>query len=202
MLQAIFNCVKKRIKEECDWVKGVSIYQQQDIFQDESLGYNTPHVFVDFQDIEYETWSKRTQKGNITLVLKLVVEEYTKDYLKVLTKKDLLNKAINFWSDWGTPLTRITEQTDSNADSLYVFDISYETSFITSDYIEGLIQLGGTEEKVGILENGNSNEWGMIIKTKFGDTEGATIIYETPSFLIDENGNYIITSDGDKISIK
>lgn len=149
-LGSIFNCIKDRLNTEISWMNGVEIYQQQDIFQNESLGFKPPVVFVDFQDIEYETTSYKVQQGNMNVVIKLVVEEYTKDYLKVLDKKELVNAKLNNWGEWGFDLVRTNESTDTDADSLYVFEIVYQTSFYEEIYTDDLIPMGGTNGTWGL----------------------------------------------------
>ena len=173
MLTQIYNCIKKRIIDNLDWVNSVDIYQNQDIFQDQSLGFKPPVVFIDFQDIEYTTLGFKSQRCDLTIVVKLVVEDYTRNYLKVLCMKDELNQYLNFWSDWNTQLERISEQTDNNADSLYVFDISYDTSFLTEDFTWDKIPIGGTD---GNAFHGTSGRvWGIDIDVYLNHTFGTQI---------------------------
>lgn len=149
-LRSIFNCIHDRILDNISWVNDVKIYQQQDIFQNESLGYKPPTVFVDFTDIEYFVDSYKVQRGTMNVVIKLVVEEYTKNYLNALDKKELLNAKLHQWGDWGSELIRVTESTDTDADSLYVFEMVYETSFFEEIYTDELIPMGGTNGTWGL----------------------------------------------------
>jgi hypothetical protein len=144
MLETIFECIKQRINTECPWINDVRIYNQQDIFQEDSLGYKPPTVFVDFQDITYDTIGHKVQQAELTVVIKLVIEDYTKDYLKVLQKKETLNNCLNFWGEWCSDLERFSEQTDTLADALYVFDINYNTTYKTESYTQDKELIGGT----------------------------------------------------------
>lgn len=140
----IYTSIKNRINTQLNWINSVDLYQQQDLFQEENLGFKPPVVFIDFQDIEYETTSKKVQQGTMNVVVKLVIEDYTKNYLKVFDKKELLNAKLNAWGEWGSDLERITETTDIDADSLYIFETTYSTVFWEETYTDDLTETGGT----------------------------------------------------------
>jgi hypothetical protein len=140
VLEALFKLLEERLKTECSFVNSVAMYQQQDIFQSENLGFKPTVVFVDFQNLQYTTQSGTIQECNFELVLRVVVEEYSKNYFKALAQKDAVVKTIHNY----VSLERISESIDNNADSLYVYTITFSGSFVESFTDEFYIPMGGT----------------------------------------------------------
>jgi len=191
-LRYIFECLKMRITQKVDWVKNVSIYQQQDLFQEQSKGFNTPHVFIDFSNIEYRTMSRNIQECELDITLKIVIEDYSKDYLNALDKASIINSYVNNYTAWNNNLERVESTTDITADSLYVFDIIYSTKFK-----EDTTPADSKKIEIG---HGTDNPYCINVSLCMGST--TKIIEMCPDFLLVNNiGENIVLNDGANIQI-
>jgi hypothetical protein len=158
VLEELFRLLEERLKTECCFVNSVAMYQQQDIFQSESLGFKPTVVFIDFQNLQY-SGNGTVQECDFELVLRVVVEEYSKNYFKALRQKDNVVKAIHNYIG----LQRISESIDTNADSLYVYTITYSGNFIETFDDEFIIDIGGTSGinwnyDLGLVMDSNHDE--------------------------------------------
>lgn len=130
ILEAIFLEIKKRVKTIVPEITDVQMYQKQDLFQSKSLGFKPPIVFVEYiNPIDYDDLGNDLQEALLNISIKVVVEEYTKNYFKALSFGNRVAKALHNFSEWTYPMLRTSENTDTNADSLYVFEIIFSTKF-------------------------------------------------------------------------
>jgi hypothetical protein len=139
ILEELFNLIECKIKEDCSFVNSVSMYQNQDLFQQNNLGYKPTCVFLDYQNLIYTDNSFYEQECSLDVVIRVVVEEYSKNYFKALSHKQGVVKALHNYIN----LTRVSEQIDNNADGLYIYTITFSASF-TENLEPDYTLIGGT----------------------------------------------------------
>lgn len=150
MIDFLYESIERRIKQKLPWINSVAMYEQQDILQAKSLGFKPPVIFIEFGTPIYTTLGNYVQQGDVSITIKYVFEEYTKNYLKGIKKKSQIVQALSWWSDWQFAMVRTDDDTDENADSLYVCNITFKTSFYEDLSADDLIPLGGTNGYYGI----------------------------------------------------
>ena len=129
MLEHLFNCIKQRILTKCPEIKDVRVYNGQDVFSDEHVPFQSPTVFIDFTNVDYDTIGYQYQEAVVELRSMLFHEAMTLNHLEVFSLNSKLNSYLNVWGEWGATLERDSEDTDTNFDRLYVMNTNYITTF-------------------------------------------------------------------------
>jgi hypothetical protein len=129
MLEHVFNCIKQRILAKLPEIKDVRIYNGQDVFSDEHVPFQSPSVFIDFSQVDYETIGYQMQQGEVQLKVMLFHEAMSLNHLEVFSLNTRLNSYLNVWGEWGATLERVGNDTDTNFDRLYIMNTDFVTTF-------------------------------------------------------------------------
>lgn len=178
MLEALFNDIELKIKTDCTFVKHVGMYQSQDLFEEQNTGYPKTAVFVAYQNIQCTDLSNYRQQVDLEVVIKLVVEERTKNYFKALQQKNLVVQSLQYFNN----LTRIGETIDTNPSGLYVYEIVFTTAFIEDLEPEPFANIGGTSGlnwnfDLGLAMDANNDGIATTWESSSGLTWSAGVFY-------------------------
>ncbi len=164
MRAQIFESLAKTILEGCQdeeilKVHSVSLYQQQDLFQAQALGYRPPCVFIQFLPSTRAQLVGPIQQVTQPITIYLVCEEYSKDQLKSLARSyELLKVLNNSVQPWQFPILATGDTTDYQADSLIINQIGLSTDYYDAAGFEEGTTIGGT----------SGFNWGMDLSIYMG----------------------------------
>ena len=178
MLKSLFLCIKQRILDYVLEIKDVRIYNGQDVFSEESTPFMSPTVFIDFSNVEYDTTSYQFQRAEVNVKVMLFHEEGTMDHLEVFDLNDKLTSYLNGWGNWkGGVMDRVSADTDTNYDRLYVLSTDYLTNYAedtTPDFDK--IPIGDWPEDSGVT---GQTDWDFAV-TGYTENQDIAFQFEIP----------------------
>jgi hypothetical protein len=147
MYKDIFINISNHLKTNIAWVKSVDLYFQQDSNPEKNLGYKSPYIMIDFQNIQFSNMSNGIQEGTMDVIVRILIENYTRNRLEVFDyRNDVVNCLYNFAPEQFS-LQHLREQTNSSATNQYMFEITFSCNFYEDlSYIYE--EIGGDTGKV------------------------------------------------------
>ena len=144
ILKDFYIALRDKILNDVEEIQHVKLFNEQFLSmedqQEESFPF--PCVFIEYNEIEWQTISKGIQEGNLTFTLKIAFEFYLDNVynnestdLQIFDLKSNVYAAVNGMSGIQTKGTfsnveRISEATDNNHNSYYVYDQTYSVRLI------------------------------------------------------------------------
>ena len=139
MLETLFNLLSDLLKT-LSFVKHVSMYLQQDLFQKDNRLFKPTAVFVTYENLNYTDIGHYHQVCDYEVVLKILVEEYTLNYFKALEQKDCIVLSLQHYLN----LVRVNEIIDTNPDGLFLWAVRFKGTFLDDLTPNNLPNIGGT----------------------------------------------------------
>lgn len=156
IIQYLYNKIQDRILTTNTGVKGVQIYMNQDNISEDSLPMAYPQLLIDFGTQTHTKIGQNIRQTDLDINIKLLVEDYDKNYFGALEIANNVDSYLEGWGDWGYYLTLIESSTDINPDSIYTFNFTYQTSIrYTTNPIEN--------DKIPVGE-GSDNDYTLNVK--------------------------------------
>lgn len=129
MLKDIFTLISNQLKTNISWVKSVDMYFLQDTNPEKSLGFKSPYIMIDFQNINFENMSNSIQQCTCDVVVKIMIEDYTRNQLNIFNYRlDVVQALYNFAPEQFS-LQHNSERTNSGSTNMYEYEITFQCNF-------------------------------------------------------------------------
>jgi hypothetical protein len=139
ILKEFYIALRDKILNNVTDIQHVKLFNEQFLNMEDQReeSFPFPCVFVSYDEIEWESINKYIQTGTLTFTLKIAIEFYLDNDnhnesidLYIFDLKNEVYKAVEGMSGSGTTgvysnATRISEATDNNHDSYYVYEQTF-----------------------------------------------------------------------------
>jgi len=132
MFDYLYNKIKEQILSNAPCTREVLFWNEQSLYTDEHLPFPTPCAFLSFENIEYNSVEANVLHCNYELVVRLGVEDLTKDSLNIFPISNELDFALhNFGTEeWGGEnLFMFNKVIDNSYDRLNILETRYRAGF-------------------------------------------------------------------------
>jgi len=132
MKEIIFNNVKDTLRASAPCVKTVSVYMKQNFNESLAKTFQTPAVFIGFEDFEYIQESRTSFDGTGTVVLTIITRYLSGEPFSAYRVENEIKQSMSNAGSFGTMVLE-SSTSDEDENNTYVNTLRYHITW--SEYI-------------------------------------------------------------------